>query len=313
MFKFAHKFSRLAIYTSLNIGLSFGISAIAPIFAPLIPPVISPVFADDSSLAIVTRRGHLRVGMDASLGGPYMFWNGKTQFYDGFELEIIQEIAARLNIEPRPINIPWATQPENLASRQVDLLLSAREEGALETGDYKGKFIETVPYYRNTQRLLIRADGTQINSLRDLIGKRVGVVANSGGAAITETYNKNRGNAIRLFSSRDIDRMVIQLRDRQLDAMILDEPVAVWQVRNNPNFVIVGEPLIPIRLVAIINKDDVSLKKAVDQALTEMHQDGKLEQILKRWNLWESQITLKSTRVLPATVLAIITPYSVYQ
>ena len=298
MLKLAHKLTCFAIYTGLSLGV------IGP---------ISPVFADDSSLGIIMRRGHLRVGMDAAIGGPYMFWNAKTQFYDGFELEIIQEIAARLNIEPRPINIPWTTQPESLAGRQVDMLLSAREEGALDTGDTKGKFIETLPYYQNTQRLLIRADGTQIKSLRDMIGKRVGVVANSGGAAIAETYNKNRGNAIRLFSSRDLDRMIIQLRDRQLDAMIVDEPVAVWQVRNNPNFIIVGEPLIPIRLVAIVNKDDVSLKKAVDKALTEMRQDGKLEQILKRWNLWESQKTLKSAEALPVTVLAIITPSSVYR
>ena len=298
MFKFVQKITSFAIYTGLCLGV------ICP---------IAPAFADDSSLGIIMRRGHLRVGMDAAIGGPYMFWNAKTQFYDGFELEIIQEIAARLNIEPRPINIPWTTQPESLGSRQVDMLLSAREEGALETGETKGKFIETAPYYQNTQRLLIRSDGTQIKSLRDMIGKRVGVVANSGGAAIAETYNKNRGNAIRLFSSRDLDRMVIQLRDRQLDAMIVDEPVAVWQVRNNPNFIIVGEPLIPIRLVAIVNKDDVSLKKAVDKALTEMRQDGKLEQILKRWNLWESQKTLKSAKGLPVTVLAIITPSSVYR
>jgi polar amino acid transport system substrate-binding protein len=300
MFKLAHKLAGLAISTGVCLGIA-------------ISSITSPVFAEDSSLGIIMRRGHLRVGIDAAIGGPYMFWNAKTQFYDGFELEIIQEIAARLNIEPRPINIPWANQPENLASRQVDVLLSAREEGALEMGETKGKFIETRPYYRSAQRLLIRADGTQIKSLRDMIGKRVGVVANSGGAAIAETYNKNRGNAIRLFSSRDIDRMVIQLRDRQLDAMILDEPVAVWQVRNNPNFIIVGEPLIPIRLVAIVNKDDVSLKKAVDKALTEIRQEGKLEQILKRWNLWESQTTLKSTKGLPVSVLAIITPYSVYQ
>jgi len=302
MLKYIQKFTYWAIYTGISLGV---ISNLAPFAAPAL--------AEDSSLGIVMRRGHLRVGMDAAIGGPYMFWNAKTQFYDGFELEIIQEIASRLNIEPRPINIPWTTQPENLSSRQVDLLLSAREEGALENGDTKGKFIESLPYYRSAQRLLIRADGTQIKSLRDMIGKRVGVVANSGGAAIAETYNKNRGNAIRLFSSRDLDRMIIQLRDRQLDAMILDEPVAVWQVRNNPNFIIVGEPLIPIRLVAIINKDDVSLKKAIDKALTEMIQDGKLEQILKRWNLWESQKTLKSTKDLPASVLAIITPYSVYR
>ncbi len=302
MLKYIQKFTCWAIYAGVSLGV---VSNIAPFAAP--------AFAEDSSLGIVMRRGHLRVGIDAAIGGPYMLWNAKTQFYDGFELEILQEIAARLNIEPRPINIPWTTQPENLASRQVDLLLSAREEGALENGETKGKFIESLPYYRSAQRLLIRADGTQIKSLRDMIGKRVGVVANSGGAAIAETYNKNRGNAIRLFSSRDLDRMIIQLRDRQLDAMILDEPVAVWQVRNNHNFIIVGEPLIPIRLVAIINKDDVSLKKAIDKALTEMIQDGKLEQILKRWNLWESQKTLKSTKDLPASVLAIITPYSVYR
>ncbi len=297
MFKFVKQLTCLAIYTGLSLGIAI---------------TSNPVFAEDSSLGIVMRRGHLRVGIDAAIGGPYMFWNARTQFYDGFELEIIQEIAAKLNIEPRPINIPWTTQPENLSSRQVDLLLSAREEGGLETSDNKGKFIETASYYRSAQRLLIRADGTQIKSLRDMIGKRVGVVANSGGAAITETYNKNRGNAIRLFSSRDLDRMLIQLRDRQLDVMILDEPIAVWQARNNPNFIIVGEPLIPIRLVAIINKDDVSLKKAIDKALTEMIQDGKLEQILKRWNLWESQKTLKSATDLPVPVLAIITPFSGY-
>ena len=297
MFKFVKQLTCLAIYTGLSLGIAI---------------TSNPVFAEDSSLGIVMRRGHLRVGIDAAIGGPYMFWNARTQFYDGFELEIIQEIAAKLNIEPRPINIPWTTQPENLSSRQVDLLLSAREEGGLETSDNKGKFIETASYYRSAQRLLIRADGTQIKSLRDMIGKRVGVVANSGGAAITETYNKNRGNAIRLFSSRDLDRMLIQLRDRQLDVMILDEPIAVWQARNNPNFIIVGEPLIPIRLVAIINKDDVSLKKAIDKALTEMIQDGKLEQILKRWNLWESQSTLKSATDLPVSVLAIITPFSGY-
>ncbi|MEE3718118.1 ABC transporter substrate-binding protein [Tumidithrix elongata RA019] len=259
----------------------------------------APVFAD-GSLALVTRRGNLRVAIDASIGGPYLFWNAKTQFYDGFELEIIQEIANRLKIEARPINTPWAGQPESLESRQVDLIFSVREQGALTGGASKDKFAETVPYYRSSQRLLIRKDTLRLTTLRDLIGKRVGVVANSGGAAVIETYNRNRGNAIRLFSSRDLDRMVTQLRDRQLDAMLLDEPVAMWQVRNNPDLTAIGAPLLPISLVAIVNKDDESLKKAVDEALTQMRQEGTLEKILRRWNLWENQKSLKSAEVLPA-------------
>jgi ABC-type amino acid transport substrate-binding protein len=261
-----------------------------------------PVQAD-SSLSTVTRRGHLRIGVDASVGGPYLYWNPKTQYYDGFEWEIIKELASRLKLEAKPINTPWAAQPASLEARQLDIILSVREQGSL-----KSKFDETVPYYLNSQRILTNKD-SKIATLRDLIGKRVGVVANSGGAAVLETYNNNRGNAIRLFSSRDIERMVAQLRDRQLDAMLLDEPVAVWQVRNNPKFAIVGSPLLPISLVAVVNKNDDSLKKAVNQALTQMKQEGKLESILRRWKLWENQKSLQSVEVLPVKNLLTTMPF----
>lgn len=86
----------------------------------------------------------------------------------------------------------------------------------------------------------VRQDAAKISTLHDLIGKRVGVLANSGGAAVIETYNKNRGSAIRLFSLRDINRMLSQLSDRQLDAMLLDESVAIWQMEKQPNFTVVG-------------------------------------------------------------------------
>jgi len=248
---------------------------------------------EDSSLALVQRRGHLRVGVDASLGGPYLFWNPKTEFYDGFEWEIIKELAQKLNVEARPVNLPWSSQTDSLEGRQIDLILSAREEGALETGNTKGKFVETVAYYRSSQRILIRRDSPRFGALRDLVGKRVGVVPNSGGAAIIETYNKNRGGAIRVFASRDIDRMLAQLKDRQLDAMVLDEPVAVWQAQNNPTLQVVSGPMLGIRLVAIVHKDDIALRKALDNALTQMRQEGKLEQILRRWNLWEHQRPFK--------------------
>ncbi|MFZ4729430.1 MAG: hypothetical protein ACOYMQ_12335 [Pseudanabaena sp.] len=52
MFKFAHKLAGLAIYTGLCLGI-----------ASTITPITSPVFAEDSSLGIFMRRGHLRVGI----------------------------------------------------------------------------------------------------------------------------------------------------------------------------------------------------------------------------------------------------------
>ncbi len=276
------------------------------------PALVRPAIAD-SSLAIVQRRGHLRIGIDAALGGTYLFWNPQTQFYDGFEWDVAREIARRLKLEARPMNVPWGGQPEALKTRQIDLILSAREAGGLANTPYANVLTETVPYYRTSQRLLVRGDGLAVKTLRDLIGRRVGVVANSGGAAVLETYNKNRGNAIRLFSSRDLDRMVQQLRNRQLDAMLLDEPVAVWQQRTYPELAIVGDPLLPIDLVVVVNQGDGALKAALDRAILEMRRDGTLETILRRWKLWNSnQQFLESTAVWPNTISKTITQYWVY-
>ncbi|NJK34484.1 MAG: amino acid ABC transporter substrate-binding protein [Oscillatoriales cyanobacterium SM2_2_1] len=242
----------------------------------------------DTSLANVTRRGSLRVAIDAEIGAPYVFWNPETKRYDGFEWELARELATRLKVEARPTPIPWASQPNSLRSRQVDIILNLREEGSLDAN-----FSSSQPYYRTSQRLLVRRGESPINTLRDLIGKRVGVIETSGGAAVLETFNKNRGNAIRLFASRDLDRMLAQLRNRQLDALMLDEPIATWYARDR-TFAITGQPLLPIALVVVVNQEDATLLKAVNQAILDMRREGRLEQILKRWNLWQNQTRLKA-------------------
>ncbi|MFN3926216.1 MAG: ABC transporter substrate-binding protein [Pseudanabaenaceae cyanobacterium] len=239
----------------------------------------------DNSLSRVLRQNRLQVGVDARIGAPYLFWNSRTRYLDGFEWEIARELAAQLKVDIRPVQIPWTNQPDQLRQRQIDIIISVREQGSLDAN----LFAESQPYYRSSQRILVRRDLGNVNNLRGLIGKRVGVLPNSGGAALVETYNKNRGNAVRVFSSPDLDRMVQQLLNRQLDALILDEPVAVWQAQQRPQLQIVGRPALAINLVVVLNKEDVSLRQAIDRALTELQQNGKLEQILRRWQLWQSQ------------------------
>ncbi|MFQ3679316.1 MAG: transporter substrate-binding domain-containing protein [Pseudanabaenaceae cyanobacterium] len=236
----------------------------------------------DGSLALMRRRGVLRIGFDASLGAPYVFWNPETRYYDGFEWELAQEIARQLQVEARPVNAPWALHGDRLLRREVDVVINNRERGAL--GD---RFGETVPYYRSTQRILTRSDlATRIRGLPDLTGKRVGLIPKSGGAALAETYNQNRGNALRLFANADLARLLNQLRNRQLDALLLDEPLAVWHSGRDRQLTLVGQPLLPVDLVALTHKDDGSLRQAVSSAIVRLREEGKLEAILRRWKLW---------------------------
>jgi ABC-type amino acid transport substrate-binding protein len=242
----------------------------------------------DQSLARVQRSNRLSVGVDASVGQPYLFWNPRSQYLDGFEWDIARELATRLKVDIQPVNVPWQEQPQQLQAGKIDIILSTREQGSLDNS----KFAESTPYYRTAQRFVVRKGTAPIRSFRDLIGKRVGVVTGSGGAALVETYNRNRSNAIRVFVSPDIRRMIKQLGDRQLDVLILDEPLAQWQARQNPSLAVVGDPFLPIGLVVVVNKQDESLLQAINQALAEMRQSGKLEQILRRWQLWQSQPSL---------------------
>jgi ABC-type amino acid transport substrate-binding protein len=245
----------------------------------------------DQSLARVLRSNRLRVGIDASVGQPYLFWNPRSQYLDGFEWDIARELATRLKVNIQPVNVPWQDQPQQLQAGKIDIILSSREQGSLDNS----KFRETTPYYRTAQRFVVRQGTAPIRSFRDLIGKRVGVVTGSGGAALVETYNRNRSNGIAVFVSPDIQRMLKQLSDRQLDVLLLDEPLALWHARQNPNLAVVGEPLLPIGLVVIVNRQDEALRLAINQALVEMRQSGKLEQILRRWQLWQPQSSLRSS------------------
>jgi ABC-type amino acid transport substrate-binding protein len=84
---------------------------------------------------------------------------------------------------------------------------------------------------------------------------------------------------------------------------LLDEPIAVWQVREYPNLQITGDRFLPINLVVIIKQGDESLKEAIDRAIIELQQEGKLESILRRWKLWDnSQKFLESAEALPNTI-----------
>lgn len=133
----------------------------------------------DQSLARVLRSNRLRVGIDASVGQPYLFWNPRSQYLDGFEWDIARELATRLKVNIQPVNVPWQDQPQQLQAGKIDIILSSREQGSLDNS----KFRETTPYYRTAQRFVVRQGTAPIRSFRDLIGKRVGVVTGSGGAS----------------------------------------------------------------------------------------------------------------------------------
>ncbi len=237
----------------------------------------------NASLAEIRPQSTLRVAIDPALGAIYFYADFESRQYAGFEWDVLQAIATHLDISIDPIYVPWGGQLNALTEERVDLVIGAREPFGLDPA----QFSATVPYYLSPQRLVVGQGNTNtINTLSDLFGRKVGTVVNSTGAALLEVYNANRGNAIRLFATSDPARLFSQLREGQLDAIVIDQPVAVASLNQYPDtFSLVGEPLVPTPLVGVVAADRDDLKLALDSAILALEEDGTLAQIREQWQL----------------------------
>jgi len=264
--------------------------AFAILFLPPWLIFAAPVLATPIPLRdppILQQRQRLRVAVDPGLGPPFFYTDFRSQTYRGVEWELLQVLAKRLNMELQPIYIPWGDQLQALEQGEVDFVLGARESTGLDLQ----KFRITRPYLWSLQRLVVRQqDANTINQLSHLFGRRVGAVVDSAGAAILETFNRRRGNAIQLFASSQATRLFQQLRSGQLDALLIDQAVAILHTRDN-ELQLVGQGLFPTPLVAVTRQDSESLHSQANRAITEIQQDGTWQTLLEAWQLWDSSLT----------------------
>ncbi|MEN9205776.1 MAG: ABC transporter substrate-binding protein [Thermostichales cyanobacterium SZTDM-1c_bins_54] len=236
---------------------------------------------------LVQQHTRVRVAVDPALGSPYFYTDLTSRSYRGVEWELLQTLAERLRWQLEPVYIPWGDQLTALEQGEVDLVLGAREATGLDLE----KFRVTRPYLWTMQRLVVRRpDADNITRLSDLFGRRVGVVVDSAGAALMEAYNRRRGNAIQLFASSQPLRLFQQLRSGQLDALLIDQAVAILHTKDG-ELQMVGPGLLPTPLVAITRHDAESLQTLTNQAITEIQQDGTWQMLLEAWQLWDPALT----------------------
>ncbi|MEL7083381.1 MAG: transporter substrate-binding domain-containing protein [Cyanobacteria bacterium J06597_1] len=182
------------------------------------------VAVEDRAWQLVQNRGRLRVGLDPTIGYTYLRANPERRTVEGFEWDILQAIARELNVEIEPVYIPWDDQLAALESNSVDLVLGGRDALGMDAT----RFTPTLPYYSSPQRIVVRDDlSDEIQHLSDLFGQKVGTVADSAGAAVVEVFNRDRANALTLRSSPNPSQLFQQLRQLEVDAIVIDQPVAV--------------------------------------------------------------------------------------
>jgi polar amino acid transport system substrate-binding protein len=197
--------------------------------------------------------------------------------YSGFDIDLMQEIADRLDLELEVIEVGFdgLQSGATLAAGQCDIAASAMtitEERAQNLN-----FSE--PYYDSLQSLIVLAD-SDITTLEDVTGQQLGVQRGTTGADYA-AENAPEGTEIVDFDSGP--DLFTAMQAGQIVAGLQDLPVNVEQVNNDDSFQIVEEYDTGEQYGFAASQGNDSLIDAVNAQLAEMRDDGTYEEIYERY------------------------------
>ena len=215
--------------------------------------------------------GQLRVGSDIPYP-PFEF--GRPPGYEGFDVDIVNEIAKRLDLEARFVKAPFDPIFRNLAQGRFDMVASAapitpEREEIVDFSD---------PYFPADQSVTVNR-GSDIRTVADLDGKTIGAQRGTAGAA----YARDEVDAKTVRPYDLIDDAFKALQPGQVEAVIYDFAVSKYQERSKKDLVVVQTIETDEEYGLAFAKDSQRLRSRVNSTLARMKRDGTYTRIYRKW------------------------------
>lgn len=215
--------------------------------------------------------GTLRVGSDINFAPFEFIEDGEEK---GFDVDLMNAIAERLGLEVEYVNTSFDTIFTQLAAGEFDAIVSA----ITITDERKQTIAFSAPYFQANQALVATKD-SGIDSVDDLDGKDVGAQAGTTGL----DYAKEHFTGATIKEFQDAPAGFTALSAGQVDAMFIDVPVAVEQVKNNDDLVLVEEVSTNEEYGIGVQQDNEALLEAINGALDDIIADGAYAEIFETW------------------------------
>ena len=236
----------------------------------------------NSTAKVTNNDSNLIVGFDAEFP-PYGFSDGKGG-YQGFDLDLAQEVCNRNNWTLVKQPIDWDAKDAELNSGTIDCIWNGFTINGREN-DYTW----SEPYIDNKQVIVVKAD-SGINSLADLKGKNVETQKDSSALAALQGDNKTIGDTFgKLVEVADYNTAFIDLKSGACDAVALDIGVAQYQVNggnDTGSFKILNDTISSEKYGIGFKKGNTDLKDQVQKTLDEMFADGTVAKIAENYTTY---------------------------
>ena len=239
----------------------------------------------------------LRWGGDAEGGAPFVEADpADPNKVAGFDVEIAELIAARLNRPPQFIQVAFQSLDQSARRGDFDIGLSGVEDIPAR----RQSLAASVPYYEFREVMTIReADRERYRTLADLRGRRVATLG--GTMAYDLLLEAERSHGITAVSYDEDVHPYSDLANGRVDAVVLDHVLAERAMRRNTGLVTHPDALATGSYIVITAPENVALRNQVDRILRDAMRDGTLERIFRKWNVWNEDQPALYARVLSAT------------
>jgi len=218
--------------------------------------------------------GVLTVGSDIAYPP---FENVEGDEFVGFDMDLVREIAKRLELEIEIVNTAWDGIFQALIAHKFDIVISA----VTITPERDEEMDFSDPYFDSDQSIATKED-SGINTKADLEGKTLGVQIGTTGAIEAEKIAEEM-NIAETKTYDDILLAFEDLKAGRIDAIINDFSTSLYIVKENPGLVLAEKIKTGEAYGVAFAPDTPELLEAVNKVLNEMKEDGTYDQI---YNIW---------------------------
>jgi polar amino acid transport system substrate-binding protein len=215
--------------------------------------------------------GTLTVGTDT----PFPpFEIGQPPNISGYDIEVMDGIGEQLDLTPEYTDTGFGTIFRDTANGQFDTAAAASTitPGREKTVDF------TDPYYEAQQALLVE-EGSDIQSVDDLSGVIVGAQDGTTG----ETYANDETDASEVRGFPEGPNAVSALVTGQVDAVIIDQPVAADAVEKQGGVEIAEEIQTNELYGFAVAPENDALREAMNEALVTLKDDGTIDSLYEKY------------------------------
>lgn len=238
----------------------------------------SSTTTEDTSLSDVKESGKLVVATETGFA-PFVFKtlvDGQDTIV-GSDVELVKAIAEELGVEVEFSEMSFDNVLTSVQSGKADIGIS----GISITPERQKVFDFSTSYYTATNKIIIKkSDASKLTSIDSLSG--LSVAAQKG--SIQETVVTEQIPDAHLVSLTQTGEMINELKSAQVDAVVLEEPIAKGYVEKNDDLMIADITLDSSGSDAYaiaLPKGSTALKAEIDKVIEKLVESGQMDTMIQ--------------------------------